>query len=77
MSNSGVVITDTEILVPLANESGIIVDLVDPERAETATPSPLATIILLSQRILLSHAHYLNLKKRQEVPEPLSLRYLS
>jgi hypothetical protein len=37
----------------------------------------LPTIILASLHILLSYAHHLNLKKRQDVPEPLSTRYLS
>jgi hypothetical protein len=40
-------------------------------------PSLLPTVILLALHTLLSHAHHLNLKKRQEIPEPLSVRYLS
>ena len=44
---------------------------------ERAAPSVLPTVILASLHILLSYAHHLNLKKRQEVPEPLSTRYLS
>ena len=33
------------------------------------------SVILLALHTLLSHAHRLNLKKRQEIPEPLSVRY--
>jgi len=74
MPNSGVVILENEIQVPFVDGRRVTIDLVDPESTEWTTPAPIATAILVALQALLSHAHHLNLKRRQEIPEPLSMR---
>jgi len=77
MPNSGVSILENEIQVPFANGARVSIDLVDPAETEPTSTAPLATALLLALQTFLSHAHHVNLKKRQEVPEPLSTKYLS
>jgi hypothetical protein len=86
ITNSGVVITETDIQAPLPNGSRIVIDLVcldsldcsnvevDPETTEQSEPGALPTLILLTLSALLAHAHHVNLKKRQGIPEPLSIK---
>jgi hypothetical protein len=76
MPNSGVVILENEIQVPFSNGVRVFIDLVDPDETEPTASAPLAVALLLALQTLLSHAHYMNLKKRQEIPDPLSTKYI-
>lgn len=73
--NQGVRCIGDRVLLPYENNKQIEIDLVsleDEEDLETlAGDSTIADAIVLSLRILLSHAHRQNLHRRSQIPPPL------
>lgn len=81
MANSGVTTRQNLIQVPASEDLEILLDLVDADdetldadEDSTATNRILADGLAHSMRILLAFAHRQNLRRRTQVPPPLTLK---
>ena len=80
LASQGVHIVDNVIHIPSANDREVLLDIVpfsdEPPQPSTSTGAKehMAESIALSLRILLSYAHRQNLRRRSQLPPPLTER---
>lgn len=80
LASQGVHSIDNVIYIPSSNNREVLIDIValsdEPVQPSTSTPGnhDLAESIALSLRILLSYAHRQNLRRRSQLPPPLTER---